>query len=147
MGERTIRSADALTGPRIYSTDFHPSYFRSGPLNEDAGRALLRSLKIKLITRGTVTINGAHLIHPGAAQLLAQNEALLTHDLLLPAMRIDRQSFSEYAEDHVDDYRRLGWSDTQITSAARFVDDRVQQILPWRVEQANEAWVNLRKGT
>jgi len=122
----------------VYSTDLHPLHFRSDPLTPDASRMLLRKIKAKLLARGIVTINGAHLVQPAIASFLRQNEALLSHGLLLPAMREDRTSFGEYAVDHGEEYRLQGWSPEEITSAAAFVDDHVGEILPWRIEQAAE---------
>ena len=131
-----ITPAESLSGPRVYSTDLHPLHFRGGPLTPDASRTLLYKIKAKLLTRGVVTVNGAHLIQPVIADFLCQNEALLSHRLLLPAMREDRANFAEYASDHENEYRSQGWTQENIKAAAAFVDDRVEEILPWRVEQA-----------
>jgi hypothetical protein len=131
-----ITPAESLRGPRVYSTDLHPIHFRGGPLTPEASRTLLRKIKAKLLTRGVVTLNGAHLIQPAISGFLRQNEALLSHGLLLPAMREDRANFAEYALDHEEEYRSQGWSPEDITTSAAFVDNHVEAILPWRVEQA-----------
>jgi hypothetical protein len=135
-----ITPPENLSGPRVYSTDLHPLHFRSRHLTAEARRILLRKIKAKLLTRGTVTINGAHLIQPALAEFLRENVALLSHKLLLPAMREDRSSFADYALDHEAEYLAQGWAPDDIRSAGKFVDEHVQEILPWRVEQASGSY-------
>ena len=74
------------------------------------------------------------------AEFLRENEALLTDKLLLPAMREDRGTFADYALDHEEEYLAQGWTQDDIRSAAAFVDGHVQEVLPWRVEQAAGAF-------
>jgi hypothetical protein len=59
-----LRQAGSISGPRVYSTDFHPSRFDHDQLPEETEATILRSLKVKFLTKGTVTINGAHLLNP-----------------------------------------------------------------------------------
>jgi hypothetical protein len=132
--------ANTLSGPRVYSTDFHPSHFPNPKLAEDQEAQIIRSLKAKFLTKGIVTINGGHLLNPPVVQLLREHEELLTDGLLLPARRVDKHSFGDYLEDHKDAIKAAGWTTADETAAASFVEDRVSLILPWRVEQALEAY-------
>lgn len=133
-------SAETLSGPRVYSTEFHPSHFNKPKLTQNAENEVIRSLKVKFLTKGTVTINGGHLLNPPVVGLLKKNEELLTHGLLLPARRVDKPHFGDYLEDHKDAIKAAGWSSADENAAASFIEDRVSLILPWRVEQALEAY-------
>jgi len=134
------RLADSLTGPRVYSTDFHPGHFLGVKVDDELERAILRSLKVKLLTKATVTINGAHLLNPPVVNILRKNEALLGKGLLLPALREDKASFADYVADHERGIQAAGWSDADRKSAADFVDSNIDTVLPWRVEQAQEPY-------
>ena len=136
----TERPAQSLSGPRVYSTDFHPSHFAAKPLSAGLELAILRSLKVKFLTKGTVTINGGHLLHPSVVGILRQNESILSDGLLLPARREDKATFGDYADDHAQQIREAGWSDVDLKTAVSFIEDRVKEILPWRVEQAVDAF-------
>lgn len=131
-----IRPAEELSGPRVYSTDLHPIHIRGARMTPEKEQIVLRKIKAKLLTRGVVTINGAHLVQPDLADFLRRNPCLLTDKLLLPAMREDRNSFAEYAADHEAEYVASGWDRETIQSAAAFVDQHVQEVLPWKLEQA-----------
>ncbi|RWP39796.1 hypothetical protein [Mesorhizobium sp.] len=133
------RLAESLSGPRVYSTDFHPRSLE-GERTAEHDALTIRSLKVKLLTKGVVTINGGHLLHPAAISLLRQHEALLTQELVLPAIREDKGSFEAYVPDYEEYYRQWGWSEKEIAAAVDFVDQRVTTILPWRVEQAQDQY-------
>jgi hypothetical protein len=66
---RKIVKAEELAGPRVYSTDLIRTLFDPGdPANSRATSA--RALKIKIITKGLVTLNSAHLVSPLGVHLL-----------------------------------------------------------------------------
>jgi hypothetical protein len=95
---------------------------------------------VKCLTKGIVTINGGHLLHPAVIGMLRANESILSDGLVLPARRRDKSSFGDYVDDHADDIKRAGWSSADVASAIEFIEDRVGEILPWRVEQAADAF-------
>jgi hypothetical protein len=140
MAPKQERPAESLSGPRVYSTEFHPSHCNSPVLSQAAEEEIIRSLKVKFLTKGTVTINGGHLLNPPVVQLLRKNEEILTDGLVLPARRIDKRHFGDYLEDHKDVIKAAGWNAEDEKSAASFIEDRVSVILPWKVEQAIEAY-------
>lgn len=128
--------ANKLTGPRVYSTDFNPRALERGA-NE---LAISRSLKIKLLTKGVVTINGGHLVTPAAFEFLQRNPALLGDGLLLPAIREDKGDFSAYVADNQSAYDAAGWTPARVEEAMAFLGESVKVALPWRVEQAQEQY-------
>jgi hypothetical protein len=134
------RPANTLSGPRVYSTEFHPSHFAGPKLSQNTEDQIIRSLKVKFLTKGIVTINGGHLLNPPVVALLRKHEEILTDGLLLPARRIDKREFGDYLEDHKDVIRAAGWNSKDEKSAASFIEERVKIILPWRVEQAQDAY-------
>jgi hypothetical protein len=134
------RPANTLSGPRVYSTEFHPSHFDAPKLSQGMEEQIIRSLKVKFLTKGIVTINGGHLLNPPVVQLLRKNEEILTDGLLLPARRVDKRHFGDYLEDHKDAIKAAGWNSEDEKSAASFIEERVSVILPWRVEQALDAY-------
>jgi|HubBroStandDraft_6_1064221.scaffolds.fasta_scaffold278275_2 hypothetical protein len=134
------RPANTLSGPRVYSTEFHPSHFAGPKLAQNTEDQIIRSLKVKFLTKGIVTINGGHLLNPPVVALLRKHEEILTDGLLLPARRIDKREFGDYLEDHKDVIRAAGWNSEDEKSAASFIEERVRIILPWRVEQAQDAY-------
>lgn len=142
MAAKRERSAETLSGARVYSTEFHPSHFSGPKLAQGREEEIIRSLKVKFLTKGTVTINGGHLLNPPVIELLKKNEEILTHGLLLPARRVDKSQFGDYLEDHKDAIKAAGWTSADETAAASFIEDRVSVILPWKVEQALEAYRN-----
>lgn len=129
-----MRSANSLTGPRVYSTDFHPRSIMGG--YDETG--LARGLKVKLLTKGVVTINGGHLLNPAAFKFIEANPALLTEGMLLPAIREDKGGFGAYVPDNADHYRAAKWSDADVAKVVEFLDAHVNTVLPWKVEQAQE---------
>ncbi|WP_315928506.1 hypothetical protein [Mesorhizobium sp. SP-1A] len=78
-----LRPANSLTGPRVYSTDFNPRALGRGA-NE---LVISRSLKIKLLTKGVVTINGGQALK----KLSPKNEAKI-----LTGLREMRAISAEY---------------------------------------------------
>lgn len=128
--------ANTLTGPRVYSTDFNPRALERGA-NEVA---ISRSLKIKLLTKGVVTINGGHLVTPAAFEFLQRNSGLLSDGLLLPAIREDKGDFSAYVADNQLIYDAAGWTPARVEEAMAFLRESVKVVLPWRVEQAQEQY-------
>lgn len=130
-----LRAATSLTGPRVYSTEFHPRSIMGGGSDE---LALGRSLKVKLLTKGVVTINGGHLLNPAAFNFVAANPALLTRGMLLPAIREDKGGFQAYVPDNAAHYQTAKWTNADIANAVDFLNAHVSAVLPWKVEQAQE---------
>jgi hypothetical protein len=57
---------------------------------------LARALKIKIITKGLVTLNCAHLISPLGVHLLKVHPDLFDGEALLPAFREDKNNLCDY---------------------------------------------------
>src|SRR5262245_29644264 len=131
-----LRPANSLLGPRVYSTDFNPRALERGA-NE---LAISRSLKIKLLTKGIVTINGGHLVNPAAFEFTKRNPSLLIDGLLLPAIREDKGDFGAYVADNQRIFDAAGWKPARVEEAIAFLRESVKVALPWKVTQAQEQY-------
>jgi hypothetical protein len=131
-----LRPAKSLFGPRVYSTDLNPR-----TLDRKVDPVFIsRSLKVKLITKGVVTINGGHLVNPPAFDFVRQNPILLTDGLLLPAIREDKGDFQAYIPDYQPAYDVAGWPPVRVDEAMSFLGESVKTVLPWKVEEAQEQY-------
>src|SRR5579862_654170 len=90
---REVVRADRLIGPRVYSTDLFPSGEASIE-NEQNVEIAARALKIKMITRGLVTLNSAYLVSPLAVKLF-DNFPDILGDSVLPVFRTDKTSLAD----------------------------------------------------
>lgn len=135
------KPAESLSGPRVYSTDFHPSRFADPVASEELEALILRSLKVKFLTKGTVTINGAHLLNPPVQAILKKHPSILSDGLLLPALREDKVGgFGDYLGDHAAHMAALRWTSRDETLAVGFIEETVSAVLPWRLEQAKDQY-------
>jgi len=91
---RTVVKAEDLHLPRVYSTDLLPSLY--DPSDPAASvRVTARALKIKIITKGLVTLNSAYLISRLGVDLLDRHPDLLAGEAILPVFRTDKSSFAD----------------------------------------------------
>jgi hypothetical protein len=109
-------------------------------MSDEVELATLRSLKIKFLTKGTVTVNGAHFMHPAVLPFLQKHPAILEHRLLLPALREDKADFGDYVSDFEAEIAASGMTSVALKEAVAFVGDRIDTVLPWRAEQAQDAF-------
>lgn len=151
LKDKTTTLAEELTGSRVYSTDLHPHNF-SDLSAVQVEEALVRadiSLKAKIITRGLVTINGAHFMSPTGMRFIeTKKEDFLENPAMRTAYRIDESvGFGayqrEYQNESFDMYREFSVDDASIASHARFLDEKLQRILPWNPEGVGENYKNL----
>lgn len=143
--------AEALTGSRVYSTDLHPHNFAdldSEQFDEELIRADI-SLKAKIITRGLVTINGAHFLSPMGMRFIdAKGDDFLKNPALRTAYRIDENSgFDAYRKEYqnasIDLYRDYAVNDASIVAHARSLDETLNNILPWDPDGVGDRYRNL----
>src|SRR6185312_1447945 len=85
-----VQAAD-LRGPRVYSTDLLVS---ADDLQESV-TVTSRALKIKLITKGVVTLNAVYLLSPLAMAVFDVHPDVLSGPGILPAFRVDKNSLSD----------------------------------------------------
>jgi hypothetical protein len=60
MDKYEKRPAASLSGPRVYTTDMHPRMLEGAAA--DLETTILRGLKVKLLTKGVVTVSASR--HP-----------------------------------------------------------------------------------
>src|SRR3546814_18429786 len=78
-------------GPRIYSTDLLPSHFNPEQPEESVELAA-RALKVKMITKGIVTLNSAYLVSPLGVLLMDKHPDLFSGEAIVPEFRTDQES-------------------------------------------------------
>ena len=144
--KQDVLDASELTGPRIYSTDLHPHSFED---NEDVDRALRRAelaLKAKMLTRGLVTINGSHFASPIGMRFIEEHQDdFLTSTAMRTAYRADRDNgfgafIEEYQNEHHDWYKEAGIGDAQLKEHIKYLDTKVERILPWNPEGVDQQY-------
>src|SRR5271166_2081981 len=99
--------ASTLAGPRVYSTDIHPTLFNADDPHGSV-EVTARALKIKIITKGIVTLNCASLVSPLGVLLLREHPDLLEGDALLPAFRVGKQDLRSLLQTSDREFRAVG---------------------------------------
>ena len=122
--------AETLVGSRVYSTDLHPSLADPTQLDESVATAA-RALKIKALTKGTVTLNAAFLMTPIAVLLFQRHNSIFAGDAFLPAFRTDRQNLASLVETSPEDFAQFGINDAQLSDHTAYLERAVQRVMPW----------------
>lgn len=120
-------NADELGGPRVYSTDLLND---PGLTAEATVPITKRALKIKLITKGIVTLNSEHLFSPLAVDLLDQTGDLFLDGRIIPAIEVNSADLLTQAE-------ASNAASGNIVEPARLKDhverlqEAIQTVMPW----------------
>ena len=144
LENRSITEAAALEGPRVYSTDLLPNFFVAGDVDESVETAG-RALKVKIITKGLVTLNGIHLFSPLGVHLLDQHADLLDGDALLPAFREDHDSF-EVVASHAGNHAAAGIDAARLKDHIQRVEAQLKRAMPWSLGNTAERYRRLILG-
>lgn len=134
--ERPVVKAEDLRGPRVYSTDLAASLYDP---NDEVNCLLVaaRALKIKIITRGLVTLNCAHLVSPFGVRLLETYPDLVTGDAILPAFRTDKSNLADYVED-AQIFEKVGITEKRLGDHIASVSAKVRQVIPWELADVGD---------
>lgn len=134
--ERPVVKAKDLSGPRVYSTDLAASLYDP---NDEVNCLLVaaRALKIKIITKGLVTLNCAHLVSPFGLRLLETYPDLFSGDAILPAFRIDKNNLSDYVE-NAEVFERLGITQKRLDDHIASLSATVRKVIPWELADVGD---------
>jgi hypothetical protein len=135
---RKLVKAEDLRGPRVYSTDMLPSHFdRSNPKESVAITA--RALKIKIITKGLVTLNSIYLVSPLGVLLLDAHPDLFEGTAILPAFRTDKSNFSELISS-AGGHAAAGIDDAHLRDHIAKLEGSIKQAMPWSLGTVGDAF-------
>lgn len=140
-GRRT-RPAHELRGPRVYSTDLHPNLFSPTPLDKQILTTAL-SLKAKIITRGLVTINGAHFLSPQAIRFFAEHPDFIECPNIVTAFREDKKDFGDFVSNYEKSYQTAGITSAELKTHVDLLNEKVTTLLPWKLEGVGEKYRTL----
>lgn len=135
---RRVVKAEDLRGPRVYSTDLLPSHLDLSDPNESVA-VTARALKIKILTKGLVTLNSAYLVSPLGVRLVDAHPDLFNGDAILPAFRTDKSSLSELIAS-TGDHDAAGISEAHLHEHIAKLEERVKQIMPWSLGSVGEGF-------
>jgi hypothetical protein len=126
---RIVVKAEELQGPRVYSTDLLPTLYDA---NDPEGSVTVasRALKIKILTKGLVTLNSAYLVSPLAVRLLEAHPDLLTGDAILPAFRTDKENLLDLIASTGDPVSS-GIEEGRLRDHIALVEQSVKRVMPW----------------
>jgi hypothetical protein len=136
FSDRSILVPGSLRGPRVYSTDLFPSLFNAGNVDTSLEIAA-RALKIKMLSRGLVTLNGAYLVSPMGLLLHERYPGLLDGAALLPAILSDRDGLAGFVGNPAD-YAAVGIVESSIADRIAAIERSIAQVMPWEVGPVQE---------
>lgn len=139
-----VRATD-LRGPRVYSTDLLPDLF--DPADADGSvQTAARALKVKMLSRGLVTLNGAYLVSPMGVLLLRRYPSLLAGDAVLPAVLSDKEGLGDLVA-APEAYAAVGISEAELVAHIASVEAQMLRVMPWEITDASERYrSDLTKG-
>ncbi len=136
LNARTQIKAESLRGPRIYSTDLFPSHFdASDP--EGSVEVTARALKVKILTRGLVSLNSAYLVSPLAVLLFDRHPDLLAGPAILPAFREDKESLTDLISSN-EDALAYGIDQQRMDDHIARLNGAIMQVMPWALADVGE---------
>ncbi|BCH31852.1 hypothetical protein MesoLjLc_37820 [Mesorhizobium sp. L-8-10] len=135
---RKVFDAEDLRGPRVYSTDLAPSLYN----DEDSILVTARALKIKIIAKGLVTLNCAHLVSPLAVRLFEKHPDLFKGEAILPAFRTDKSALADYVED-IESFEKAGIGKSQLEEHIARVGEGVRRVMPWELADVGDRFREL----
>ncbi|AUW60501.1 hypothetical protein C1T17_19875 (plasmid) [Sphingobium sp. SCG-1] len=133
--------ASALQGPRVYSTDLLPQLLDPG---DPAGSVAVtaQALKIKIITKGLVTLNAAYLLSPLAVLLLDQHPDLFAGASLLPAFRTDKVELADLIPS-AGDHAAAGIDGRRLAAHVARIEAGVGRVMPWTLADVADRYRKL----
>jgi hypothetical protein len=134
--DRSVTIPGSLRGPRVYSTDLFPSLFNADNVDSSLEIAA-RALKIKMLSRGLVTLNGAYLVSPMGLLLHERYPGLLQGAALLPAIMSDRDGLAGFVGNPAD-YAAVGIAESSIADRVAAIEQAIEQVMPWEVGPVQE---------
>ena len=127
---RTVIRAEDLKGPRVYSTDLLPSNFGGSDDFLESASITARALKIKIITKGLVTLNSIYLVSPLAVKLMDDHPGLLEGDAILPAFRIGNSGLRDLVTS-TEGHESVGIDSRHLDEHISKVEKSIKQVMPW----------------
>ena len=129
LDSRALVKAEDLRGPRIYSTDLLPSHFDGADPNGSVEVAA-RALKVKILTKGCVTLNSAYLLSPMAVLLLDRHQDLFNGPALLPAFREDKTALGDLLTSN-ESMANHGIDTQRVDDHIVRLEGLVTRVMPW----------------
>jgi hypothetical protein len=133
---RTQVKAEDLRGPRIYSTDLFPSHFDAND-PEGSVEVAARALKVKIITRGLVSLNSAYLVSPLAVLLFDKHPDLLAGPAILPAFREDKDSLHDLLPSN-EEAVSYGIDRQRMDDHIDRLNGTITRVMPWVLGDVGE---------
>lgn len=137
-GRKVVEAKD-LKGPRVYSTDLLPSLFDRSHA-KDSILVTARALKIKIITKGLVTLNSTYLLSPLAIHLLDTHPDVFDGPAILPAFRIDRDSLDDLVPSVIQELEADGIDKNRLREHIARIGEQVKHVLPWDLGNVGEQY-------
>jgi hypothetical protein len=111
---------------------------------EESTVASARALKIKILTKGLVTINGGHLMTPLGVHLLKAHPDLFDGEAILPAFREDKNSLADYIFDADFSHSKIdkGQMDEHIAK----LGELIKQVMPWQLGNVGNSFRGMLVG-
>jgi hypothetical protein len=134
---RTIVNAGSLSGPRVYSTDLFPAaYHQADPAGSVA--IISRALKIKLITKGTVTLNSLYLLSPAGVALFEADTGLFDGKGILPAFRDDQADLDLLIARNEKELTAAGIGGSRLDEHVAKLKASMTHVMPWTLGDVGE---------
>lgn len=137
---RTVVEAKGLLGPRVYSTDLFPALYRPDD-RKGSVEIAARALKVKLITKGLVTLNSLYLVSPVGIALFENDTGLFEGNGILPAFREDQTELELLVARNEKELVAAGIENSRIDEHLAKLRSSLKRILPWKLGNVGE---NLR---
>ena len=141
LDTRRVVKAEELRGPRIYSTDLLPSHFNPEQPEESVELAA-RALKVKMITKGIVTLNSAYLVSPLGVLLMDKHPDLFSGEAIVPAFRTDKESLADLIASN-EGLSEAGITDRRLDDHIARLDSSIVSAMPWALADVGEKFRTL----
>lgn len=141
LDARKVVKAEDLRGPRIYSTDLLPTHFNPAQTRESVEVAA-RALKVKIITKGIVTLNSAHLVSPLGVLLMDRHGDLFSGGAVIPAFRVDKDRLSDLIISG-QSFEEAGIDAGRLDDHIARLEASIAEAMPWELADVGERYRTL----
>jgi hypothetical protein len=124
--------AKDFSGARAYFTDLDHRVIDISLKQDNYEKNLERKLKTLLLTKNTVSLGATHLATEFAFNFFKKNPILLNEGLITPALRRDRNDFSEL-------FNNKNIPKEKQNELVGFYHDNVKQVVRWDLNK-NSGW-------
>lgn len=124
--------ATDFSGARAYFTDLDHRIIDISLKQDNYEKNLERKLKTLLLTKNTVSLGATHLATEFAFNFFKKNPILLNEGLITPALRRDRNDFSEL-------FNNKNVPEDKQNELVDFYHDNVKQVVRWDLNK-NSDW-------